>query len=114
MAQFARVVQHIVTEVIITSDDAPDKGASWVKANLSGTWVQCGIDDSGNTIRKNLPVIDGTYDKARDAFIEPKPFESWLLAEDTCQWKPPHERPNDNNVYEWNEEIVDWTLVEVE
>jgi hypothetical protein len=49
--------------------------------------------------------------KVRDAFIPKKPFESWVLNEDTCQWESPVARPDNENMYIWNEEILNWELM---
>ncbi len=65
------------------------------------------------SIRKNYPAISYTYDESRDAFIPPKPFDSWVLNEDTCVWDSPvpfPERPYPPEVetYIWDEDIVSW------
>ena len=65
-----------------------------------------------NNIRKNHAGIGYTYDEDRDAFIAPKPFNSWILNETTCQWEAPVVRPEDGNMYTWNEATVSWDLVE--
>ena len=52
-----------------------------------------------------------TYDSIRDAFIPPKPYNSWVLNEDTCQWESPVEFPDANNRYNWNEENQEWDYV---
>lgn len=62
--------------------------------------------------RKNYAGIGYIYDSVRDAFIAPKPFSSWVLNENTCQWEPPVMRPNDGKNYHWNEPTTSWILVE--
>ena len=62
--------------------------------------------------RKNYAGIGYTYDEQRDAFILPKPYNSWILDEDTCQWKPPILYPTDGKYYEWNEDITNWEITE--
>lgn len=59
-------------------------------------------------IRKNFASIGFYYDEERDAFIPPKPFDSWILNEETCLWNSPIPYPNDGNSYIWNEEILNW------
>ena len=72
-----------------------------------------GIHDNGGTpLRKNHAGIGYTYDETRDAFIAPKPFNSWILNEDTCRWEAPVARPQDDNMYFWNEQNQSWDLVE--
>jgi hypothetical protein len=62
----------------------------------------------GTPFRKNYAGITFTYDAQRDAFIPPKPFESWILNEETCQWSAPTPMPADGNLYEWNEATQNW------
>ena len=65
-----------------------------------------------NNIRKNHAGIGYTYDEDRDAFIAPKPFASWILNEETCQWEAPVAYPDDDNRYTWNESNQTWDVVE--
>jgi hypothetical protein len=73
----------------------------------------------GTPLRKNHAGIGYTYDEDRDAFIPKKPYNSWILNEDTCRWDPPIVRPElteeqitNNNYYVWNEEAQQWDLNE--
>lgn len=61
-----------------------------------------------NRIRFNYAGIGYTYDEVRDAFIPPKPFDSWVLDEATCQWTAPVAYPQDGKMYGWNEELLQW------
>jgi hypothetical protein len=71
-----------------------------------------GVHSSGGTpFRKNYAGIGFIYDQQRDAFISPKPYNSWILNETTCNWNAPIAIPNDNNMYKWNEEILNWELI---
>lgn len=67
--------------------------------------------DQSKALRYNYAGIGFTYDEARDAFIPPKPFESWVLNEDTCLWKPPVPMPEDGQSYTWNESTQSWDAV---
>ena len=67
--------------------------------------------NGGIPFRKNYAGIGFTYDSQRDAFIPQKPFNSWILNESTCNWDAPVARPDDNNMYKWNEEILNWELI---
>ena len=70
-----------------------------------------GIHDNGGTpFRKNHAGIGYTYDEDRDAFIPKKPYNSWILNENTCQWEAPIARPQDSNEYIWNETTQNWDL----
>ncbi|NDB60858.1 hypothetical protein EB001_20800 [bacterium] len=72
-----------------------------------------GIHDNGKTpLRKNHAGIGYTYDEDRDAFIPQKPFNSWILNEDTCLWNAPVAIPTNGKRYSWNELTLSWDLVE--
>jgi hypothetical protein len=96
---------NTVLRVLVGNNSDPNEGYDWLIENLGGTWVKTSYN--GN-IRKNYAGIGYTYDEARDAFIAPKPFESWLLNEDICQWEAPVAYPTDGLMYEWDETITDW------
>jgi hypothetical protein len=73
-----------------------------------------GVHSSGGTpLRKNFAGIGFIYDEDRDAFIALKPFNSWILNEDTCLWEAPVAKPNDDNKYRWNESTLTWDIAEV-
>jgi hypothetical protein len=77
--------------------------------NTRDVWKQTSYN---NNFRKNYAGIGYHYDQARDAFIAPKPFNSWILNEDTCRWESPIPYPQDNNNYKWNEQNQSWDLIE--
>jgi len=117
MAHFAQLENNIVTKVIVVSNqnifdengqESEKKGIDFCSNLLGGTWIQTSYN--GN-IRKNYAGVGYTYDEGRDAFIPPQPFASWVLDEDTCQWKAPVDYPTDDKRYTWNEETLAWDLV---
>ena len=65
----------------------------------------------GVPFRKNHAGIGFKYDQYKDAFIPPKPFNSWILNEDTCLWNAPVVKPDDGQNYKWNETIKNWELI---
>jgi hypothetical protein len=72
-----------------------------------------GVNNNGGIpLRKNFAGIGYTYDEDRDAFIPKKPFNSWVLNEDTCLWEAPIAKPQDDNQYKWNETNKTWDLLE--
>jgi hypothetical protein len=72
-----------------------------------------GVHNNGGTpFRKNHAGIGFTYDEDRDAFIPPKPFNSWILNETTCRWEAPISKPDDENKYIWKENTRTWDLIE--
>ena len=131
MASFAKIglnskvieVLSVVNEVLHDSNGVEQEvnGIDFL-TKLTGypVWKQTsynthgGVHDNGGTpLRKNHAGIGMTYDEDRDAFIPPKPFNSWILNEQTCQWEAPVARPNDENRYTWNESTLTWDIVEV-
>ena len=117
MAHFAEINdQNIVKRIIVVhnnellnSDGVEQEslGISFCQSLFGGNWKQTSFN--GN-IRKNFAGIGFSYDSARDAFIPPKPFNSWTLDEETCQWQAPIEMPDDGSIYIWNEEATSWSL----
>lgn len=111
MAHWAEIDENnIVLRVTVGDNNDPngDEGYQWLIDNLGGTWVKTSYN--GN-IRKNFAGVGFTYDEGRDAFIPPKPFESWILNEETCQWDAPVPYPQDGKIYIWNEQLIDWSEV---
>jgi hypothetical protein len=71
-------------------------------------------EDQSKAFRKNAAGIGSKYDTIRDAFIDPRPYNSWILNEATCTWEPPITRPKSdtNGVpdrYHWNEDTLSYT-----
>lgn len=109
MSHFAEVDENnIVLRVLVGDNNMPNEGYDWFVENLGGKWVQTSYSGS---IRKNFAGIGYTYDEERDAFIPPKPFDSWTLNETTCRWQAPTPYPQDGRIYEWNEETTSWDEV---
>jgi hypothetical protein len=128
MAHWAEIDENnIVTRVLVgdNNDPAGDEGYQWLVDNLGGTWVKTSYNavagkrrdpETGEIteeagFRKNYAGIGYTYDSVRDAFIPPKPFDSWILNEDTCIWESSVAYPNDGKFYTWNEETTSWDEV---
>jgi len=115
MAHFAKVRDGKVIKVIVAEQEFID---SYID-NEPGQWIQTsyntigGVHQLGGTpLRKNFAGIGSTYDHIKDAFIPPKPFNSWTLNETTCLWDPPVAKPTDGQDYTWNETNQTWDLVE--
>ena len=104
MSHFAKLNNNIVTEVIVSEQDFINSGA----VGDSFLWVQTSYN--GN-FRKNYAAVGHTYDKAKDAFIAPKPYPSWTLVEDTCQWEAPVSYPTDGQSYSWDEDTTAWAAI---
>jgi hypothetical protein len=117
MAHFAKVVDGVVTQVIVAE---PEFFQTFVDSS-PGEWIQTSYNThggehklGGTPLRKNYAGIGFTYDRVKDAFIPPKPFASWVLNEDTCLWDAPVAMPDDGKVYQWDEETTNWVEVPVE
>jgi len=104
MSHWAEVDSNNTVIRVLVGPNYGDEGEAFFNA-LGGTWVKTSYN--GN-IRKNYAGIGYAYDADRDAFIAPKPFNSWLLDEDTCRWQAPVPYPTDDLMYEWDEELTDW------
>jgi hypothetical protein len=68
-------------------------------------------NNNGTPLRKNHAGIGMIYDEDRDAFIPKKPYNSWILNEQTCLWEAPVNMPNDGKKYIWNETNLTWDLI---
>lgn len=124
MAHFAKINEsNIVTQVVVVndSDGNNDTDGQNFLNNLfktTHTWKKTSYNTYGNThrlggtpYRKNFASVGFTYDSSRDAFIEPKPYNSWTLDETTCLWEPPVAYPTDGKSYEWDEDNRQWVEV---
>jgi hypothetical protein len=131
MASFAKIglnnkvieVLSVVNEVLHDSNgveqevngiDFLTKLTGWAIWKQTSYNTHGGVHTNGGTaFRKNFAGIGYTYDETRDAFISPKPYSSWLLNEESCQWESPIPYPQDDNKYTWNETIKNWEVVTI-
>jgi hypothetical protein len=114
MAHFAEIgLNNTVQQVIVVHNnelldengvEQETKGAEFCRNLLGGTWVQTSYNGS---FRKNFAGAGYTYDSERDAFIPPKPFNSWVLDEDTCNWNAPTPYPEEGD-WCWDEDSTQW------
>ncbi len=125
MAHFAKLgVGSIVERVEVVHNDiatTEQAGADFLNSiyKTDDTWVQTSYNTfagehklGGTPFRKNYASVGGRYDQSKDAFIPIKPFESWILNENTCQWEAPVPYPTDGKDYNWNETNQTWDLRE--
>lgn len=121
MAHFAQIDENnIVTQVLVVGDDQEHRGQEFLADDLGlgGTWIKTsynthgGVHSNGGTpLRKNYAGIGYTYDAGRDAFIPPKPYNSWVLNEDTCLWDAPTPMPTEGGPYMWVEDDLNWQAI---
>jgi hypothetical protein len=114
MTHFAKIENGIVVQVNVIDEEYFNANR---ETRYTGQWVQTsynthgGVHTLGGTpLRKNYAGIGYTYDEERDAFISPKPFDSWILDEETCLWNSPVPRPIEG-IWNWNEDIINWEEV---
>lgn len=121
MSHFAKIENNIVTFVTVgrQEDDGLEQelcdrtGDTYRQTSYNtrgGVHYTDGVPSADQTkaLRKNYAGIGYTFDEERDAFIPPKPFDSWLLDEDTCLWEAPITYPTDGGMYTWDEETLSW------
>jgi hypothetical protein len=110
MSHFTKVIDGIVTEVLVIEQDVIDTGLFGVPSLFVQTSynTQGGQHPEGRPLRKNYAGIGYTYDATRDAFIPPQPYPSWILNEDTCLWESPVPYPSDGEIYIWEEALQEW------
>jgi hypothetical protein len=123
MAYFAKLGTGNIVETVISINNSvitdingveqEQLGVDFINKlyNTRDVWKQTSYN---NNFRKNYAGIGYQYDQQRDAFIAPKPFNSWILNEDTCRWETPVAKPitelEDNQYYSWNESIINWEV----
>lgn len=108
MAHFAEIDENnIVLRVLVVDNSEEHRGQEFLSNDLGlgGTWIQTSYN---NNFRNKYAGIGDTYDSTKDVFISPKPFNSWILNEDTYTWEAPVAMPVDGNRYSWNEENQQW------
>ena len=120
MASFAKIgLNNKVIEVLSVHDNEL-LDSNGVEQEVNGIdfltkltgWALWKQTSYNNNIRKNHAGIGFTYDEDRDAFIPPKPYNSWVLNETTCLWEAPVNYPDDGKYYAWNEETTSWDEIE--
>ncbi len=127
MAHYAFLDENnIVTEVIVGKNEG-ENGIDWEEyyGNFRGQICKRTSYNTkynshimgGEPFRGNYAGIGYFYNEEKDVFIPPKPFESWILNEQSWNWESPISKPNDGNIYIWNEEEYNqngngWVLIE--
>jgi hypothetical protein len=101
---------HVVSNAALDELNEEQSGISFLTEWSGGysNWKQTSYNGK---IRKNYAGVGYFYDENLDAFIPPKPYNSWILNEDTCLWEAPVPIPNNDNFYSWNEETLLWDEV---
>jgi hypothetical protein len=120
MGHYAKVVDGKVNQVIVAEADffngfVDTSPGQWIQTSYNtrgGVHYEPNSDtpsaDQAKALRKNYAGIGYSYDAQRDAFISPKPFNSWVLDEQTCLWGAPVSYPTDGKAYVWDEATTSW------
>ena len=124
MAHFAKLDENNIVVFVTVGRDEDNGKEAELSARTGDVYKQTsyntigGVHTTGGTpFRKNYAGLGYTYDSQRDAFIPPKPYNSWVLDENTCLWNAPVAMPSDagqgdpSKRYTWNEETVNWVEV---
>jgi hypothetical protein len=124
MAHYAKVLDNLVTQVIVAEEDffkifVDSSPGEWIQTSYN---TYGGIhynpdtkqpsEDQSKALRKNYAGVGFTYNIIKDVFIPPKPFASWVLDEETCLWNPPIPKPE--GAYYWNENSLSWKEINLE
>lgn len=115
MAHWAELDENnVVLRVTVGSNDEPDEGYQWLIDNLGGRWIKCsyntfnGVHTKGGTpLRWTYPSIGFLYLEDIDSFVQPSPYEGWILNKHTKEWHPPIEKP-DSGFWIWDNELQNW------
>jgi hypothetical protein len=100
MSHFAKVIDGIVTEIIVSEKDFINSG----QVGDEFLWVQTSYN--GN-FRGSYAEVGGTY--SNGTFTPPQPFASWVLNESN-QWVSPVDMPTGEESYVWNEDTTEWDI----
>lgn len=117
MAHYAKVINGIVTQVIVAED-------VFIATLLAdeGRWIQTSYNtrggihyasnsntpDNGIALRGNYAGIGYVYDTTNDVFYPPKPYPSWTIAAPNWTWVAPVAYPTDGQLYIWDETTKKW------
>lgn len=105
MSHFAKIDENnIVTDVVVGDNSLPNEGYDWIVSRLGGRWIQTSYSGS---FRKRFAGVGYSYNEELDAFIDPKPYNSWILNPETASWEAPTPKPEEG-VYVWDESTLSW------
>lgn len=109
---------NFVIDVLRINSSLPNEGLDWLKESFGGNWIKTDKEtlggkhlSGGSPLRKNSAAPGFYYDESLDCFIPPKPFDSWMLNEESCLWESPVEYPEDKQKYYWDEEDLSWIKI---
>jgi hypothetical protein len=117
MSHFAKLDENNVVVFVTVGRQEDDGKEAELSARTGDVYKQTSYNTNGGKhrlggtpFRKNFAGIGFTYDEQRDAFVPPKPYDSWVLNEDSCLWQSPISYPDDGQSYEWDESSTSWKV----
>lgn len=121
MAHWAEVdANNIVLRVLVGDNNAPDEGYQFMVDTFGGTWLKTSYNTlrnehatGGTPFRGNYAGIGFSYVPEKDIFMEPSPFNSWVIDDITASWVAPTPKP-DSGLWYWDEPTVSWKEYEIE
>jgi hypothetical protein len=109
MSHFAEIDENnIVLRVLVGDNDFPNEGYDWFVENLGGTWIQTSYNSN---FRNRFAKIGDLYHSELDAFIDPKPYDSWVLDTHLLTWVAPIPEPKNNKNHIWDEPSLNWVEI---
>jgi hypothetical protein len=117
---FTTDTHQVVERVVVVGNDCVPSdmhadGETWcINFFKGGVWKQTSYN---NNFRKQYAGKGYTYNTAKDKFLSPQPYASWLL-DANDDWQAPVTYPTDIGTEEsfkiisWNEENIKWTAID--
>jgi hypothetical protein len=109
MSHYAHVVDNRVQAVIVADQEFvqnnPPALGEWIQTSYN---THAGVHPENRPLRKNFAGLGYTYNAELDAFIPPRPYDTWVLNTETGQWQAPFPPPIDGNMYAWDPMTVNW------
>jgi hypothetical protein len=107
MAHYAKLNENNIVQEVIVFDNDIEPGVPQAPLPEDWRWMQTSYNAN---IRKKFASKGDTYNEELDAFVSPKPANSWTLNTSTCKWEAPVAKPSDDQDYNWNESTQSWDL----
>jgi hypothetical protein len=121
MAHFAKLDENNIVVLVVKGRQEDDGKENEISERTGDTYKQTSYNThggqhtlGGTPLRKNYAGVGYTYDASKDAFIPPKPYNSWVLNETTCIWEAPVAKPSDmdvSKIYKWDEDNTQWVEI---
>lgn len=125
MAYFAELDENnIVLRVISVNNqeilnnegiEDEQKGIDFCVNLFGGTWLQTSYNtianehiDGKTPFRKNFAGVGSIYYPEYDGFSLAKPYNGWILDENTLVWESPTPYPLDGKEYFWDNDLETW------